>query len=277
MNSPKSGCLLGCIFLITGYQETKESVHMKKWKHVIVKHGGKVVDELTDMVTHVITPDMCNEISRLAANKGLRLVTSSWLNDCITTMQMIRPHKGVHFPHPEKSKTDISHMKLTITGFEGLDREYIKDMIKMTGASFSAYFDHENDVLICRDNKGEKYKKSLDWRVPAVSIDWLNDVVFGIVDVADKLHDPVYKIFDGTRDALFINSDLVSYHLKAWRDPIVETKSEYFESEDEFKIKFEVKKEEKLNEVKVNIFRQPYDIKHPLKLYMPYCCIVSIM
>ena len=42
---------------------------MKKWKRVIVKQGGKVVDELTDMVTHVITPDMCNEISRLAANK----------------------------------------------------------------------------------------------------------------------------------------------------------------------------------------------------------------
>jgi len=235
-NSPRSGrslpkkiCLLGCTFLITGYQETKESVHVRKWKHVIVKHGGKVVDELTDMVTHVITPNMCNEISRLASNKGVRMVTSHWLNDCITTLKMTPPHKGVHFPHPEKSKTDISKMKLTITGFEGLDREYIKDMIKMTGASYSAYFDRENAALICRDNKGEKYKKSFDWKVPAVSIDWLNDVVFSNVDVADKLHDPVYQKFNGTRDALLINSDLVSDYLKAWRDPIVVTKEVYYE------------------------------------------------
>ena len=43
-------CLLGCTFLITGYQDQREGGSVAKWSVIIERHGGDVVDALTDQV-----------------------------------------------------------------------------------------------------------------------------------------------------------------------------------------------------------------------------------
>ena len=47
-------CLLGCTFLITGYQDQAEVEYVAKWSVIIERHGGNVVDALTDQVRVVI-------------------------------------------------------------------------------------------------------------------------------------------------------------------------------------------------------------------------------
>jgi len=40
---------------------------------------------------------------------------------------------------------------------------------------------------------GEKFDKAREWKVPAVSIQWLNDVMFGSVNAAQCMSNAKYQ------------------------------------------------------------------------------------
>ena len=40
-------------------------------------------------------------------------------------------------------------MILALTGFEGRDRDYVKDMVSMSGAKYTSYFSKHNHAIIC--------------------------------------------------------------------------------------------------------------------------------
>ena len=42
------------------------------------------------------------------------------------------------------------NMILTLTGFEGRDRDWVKEMIKLAGAKYTSYFTKHNHAIICR-------------------------------------------------------------------------------------------------------------------------------
>ena len=228
--SPKI-CLLGCHFVIVGYQDREEACHVTKWSNVITRHGGEVSTELGESVTHVICPDLESALARRAEEMEVRLVTAHWLNDVITVKRMNAPWKGVHLPLPRPGDrgSDISGMRICVTGFEGLDRDYVKDMIEMAGAEYTAYLTRDNTAIVCRDAAGEKYRKSSEWNIPAVSIKWLNEALFSRDNVADRLTDPVYKNFDKQKQPLGISSKLVSSYLGPWKEVIEVTRSAYYE------------------------------------------------
>ena len=41
-------------------------------------------------------------------------------------------------------------MILTLTGFEGRDRDWVKEMIKIAGAKYTSYFTKHNHAIICK-------------------------------------------------------------------------------------------------------------------------------
>ena len=41
-------------------------------------------------------------------------------------------------------------MILTLTGFEGRDRDWVKEMIKIAGAKYTSYFTRHNHAIICK-------------------------------------------------------------------------------------------------------------------------------
>jgi len=63
---PPDLCLLGCIFVITDYQEMEEARHLPEWRKVITQFGGEIEDGLGPRVTHVLA---------LAAQAGVRYAT----------------------------------------------------------------------------------------------------------------------------------------------------------------------------------------------------------
>ena len=204
---------------------------MTKWSKVITRHGGEVSSELRESVTHVICPDLESSLARRAEEQGLRLVTAHWLNDVITVKKMAAPWKGVHLPLPRAGDrgSDISSMRICVTGFEGLDRDYVKDMIEMAGAEYTACLTRDNTAIVCREAAGEKFRKSSEWNIPAVSIKWLNEALFSRDNVADKLTDPLYRNFDKHKQPLGVSSKLVSSYLRPWKTVIEVTKSDYYE------------------------------------------------
>ena len=117
-------------------------------------------------------------------------------------------------------------MILTTTGFEGRDKDFIKDMIKMVGASHTGYFSKHNHAIICKRPMGEKFEKAREWRVPAVSIQWINEVVFGSGNAAQSMNNPKYQQFKPD-EPLRIDYNLVPHLIQAWKIPIRVTPETY--------------------------------------------------
>lgn len=41
-------------------------------------------------------------------------------------------------------------MILTMTGFEGRDRDWVKEMINIAGAKYTSYFTKHNHAIVCK-------------------------------------------------------------------------------------------------------------------------------
>lgn len=41
-------------------------------------------------------------------------------------------------------------MILTLTGFENRDRDWVKEMIGLSGAKYTSYFTKHNNAIICK-------------------------------------------------------------------------------------------------------------------------------
>ena len=223
---PPDLCLLGCIFVITDYQEMEEARHLPEWRKVITQFGGEIEDGLGPRVTHVLAANMKSQMAQSGRVEGKRLVTAYWLNDTILRKKVLPPWKAVHFPLQANFEPPCTNMILTLTGFEGRDRDFIKDMIKMVGATFTGYFSKHNHAIICKRPMGEKFEKAREWRVPAVSIQWLNEVMFGSGNAAQSINNPRYQQFKPD-EPLRIDYNLVPHLIQAWKIPIRVTPETY--------------------------------------------------
>ncbi len=48
--------------------------------------------------------------------------------------------------------------------------------------------------------KGAKYEKAVEWRLPIATVQWLNDLLLGNLDALKAPLDPRYQIFGGEDD-----------------------------------------------------------------------------
>ena len=110
-------------------------------------------------------------------------------------------------------------MILTLTGFEGRDRDWVKDMIKLSGAKYTSYFTRHNHAIVCKTAEGEKYTKAKEWKVPTVSVQWLNEVLFGNVNGAQVMNNPKFQNFK-LEDPFKMEYALVPNLIAAWKNPI---------------------------------------------------------
>ena len=198
---------------------------------VIERHGASLAERLTREVTHVLAPSQDSPLVREALATGRRVVTCYWLNDIITSKKFRPPWRAVHFPLPAVQQTDTARMELAITGFEEQERDYVKDMIEMAGAVYTPGFSRANTAIICKAFTGDKYRGALGWKIPAVSISWLNDVLFGPEDVSlsPKLQSSVYRqISSEAQENIGIKEELVTDLLEAWKVPILVNNETYF-------------------------------------------------
>ena len=216
---PSEYCLLGCIFHIIDYQEDPdESKYVRDWKKVIRQFGGEVEDAYHPRITHLMCKKQDSSVSTQALREGKRLITVYWLNDIVVLRKVVPPWKGVHFPLPSNFDEPCKHMILTLTGFEGRDRDWVKDMIKLSGAKYTSYFTRHNHAIICKTADGEKYTKAKEWKVPTVSVQWLNEVLFGNVNGAQVMNNPKFQNFK--EDPFKMEYALVPNLIAAWKNPI---------------------------------------------------------
>ena len=63
-------------------------------------------------------------------------------------------------------------------------------------------------------SSGEKFEKAREWRVPAVSIQWLNDVLFRSANATQSMSNPMYQQFK-PEESLRIDYSLVQHLIQA--------------------------------------------------------------
>ena len=105
----------------------------------------------------------------------------------------------------------------TLTGFKDRDRDYVKDMIKIAGDTYTGYFTKHNHAVICKILVGEKFENVREWKVPAVSIQWLNDVLFCSANAAQSMNNPRYQQLK-PEEPLRIDYSLVQHLIQAWKN-----------------------------------------------------------
>ena len=86
-------------------------------------------------------------------------------------------------------------------------------VFKVFKKSFCALFDFQ---FSC---DGEKFHKAKEWKVPTVSIQWLNDVFFGNMNAVQCMNNPKYQNFR-VDDPFKIEYTLVPNLMVAWKTPI---------------------------------------------------------
>ena len=68
-------------------------------------------------------------------------------------------------------------IKVSVTGFQNTERIGIKQLLLSIGAVFTETMGNDNTHLICKEAKGPKYHKAIEWGLFVIKIDWLYHIV----------------------------------------------------------------------------------------------------
>jgi PAX-interacting protein 1 len=137
---PPDLCLLGCIFVVTDYQDSEEyAKFVASWKKTITQYGGEIETSLSPRVTHLLCSSQKSALAQQARVEGKRLVTCYWLNDTIRKKKVMPPWKAIHFPLPAQFEPPCTNMILCLTGFQDRDRDLVKvsQLLKLRTTSSS--------------------------------------------------------------------------------------------------------------------------------------------
>ncbi|TNN18786.1 PAX-interacting protein [Schistosoma japonicum] len=177
-------CLIGCVMLILGYRNIPESQKIV-WRRIMRLHGAEVVLAYDPIkVTHVIIDCQLEEpdVVKQALLNQKRLVTIYWVNDILAKGRMIPPFEILHLPSPFSKDITFSFIRtqiISLTGFEGKDRQKIEMIIRQIGATFTDYLEPSNTLLVCKQPSGKKYETAQLWDIPCINVRWLQDLYFG--------------------------------------------------------------------------------------------------
>ena len=109
---------------------------------------------------------------------------------------------------------------------------------------------------------GEKYHKAKEWKTPAVSVQWLNDVLFGNMNADQIMHNPKYHNFR-LDDPFRIDYSLVPHLISAWKIPIRVTPETYqkFKANPPARIKRKAEKQ-RLEKEEAKRLREAAEMQH---------------
>ncbi|XP_013410668.1 PAX-interacting protein 1 [Lingula anatina] len=216
---PEDMCLLGCVFYIADYNKYMEQEQLDVWKKAISQHGGQVDTSYSNRVTHLLCEHQESDVFALALKDQKRVVTAHWLSDVMDRKKMLPPWLATHFPSVHGHQKPCTDQLISVSGFVGAERARIKHMLQIIGAKYVGFLAHSHSALIVKRLQGIKYEKAMEWKVPVVNVQWLNDLVLGHMS-ALKL--PVHSRYQqyNLEDDFRVDAWRVSQWLIGWKVPL---------------------------------------------------------
>jgi hypothetical protein len=124
-------------------------------QRVINAHGGKIVEHLTgacgiDDKSCIMVPFNGSKAVMQSIRNDLNgLVTDLWLEKCLSDRILHDPQSSVVF-QPLPVDIECSEFRkycISVTGFEGLDRDYISALIKHLGNICRMFYSRSIDAF----------------------------------------------------------------------------------------------------------------------------------
>jgi hypothetical protein len=113
-------------------------------------------------------------------------VTPIWIETCIAGQMECQPEKYPQlfqplwpmYKLPSLTTTSAKlKVKVSVSGFQNSQRIGLKQMLIAIGAKYTDNMGNTNTHLICKEAKGPKYHKAIEWGLHVVTIDWLYHIV----------------------------------------------------------------------------------------------------
>nr|CAH7749107.1 unnamed protein product [Callosobruchus chinensis] len=210
--------LLGCIFVVVEMENYLEET-IPGWRQKIEKHGGEIEKQYCSRVTHVLCETQRHGVVMQALRDCKRCVTIVWLNDVMQRKQVLPPWTALHLPNIYLDTAPASKHLISISGFEGNDRNRVKRMIKYTGAKCTTYFSKHNTLLISAKSDCKKSQYAKKWQIPVVNVQWLTDIMLGHFTAMNQMENQIYQQFPNPPNFSF-DPKLVPNLMMAWKAPI---------------------------------------------------------
>ncbi|PRD23663.1 UNVERIFIED_CONTAM: PAX-interacting protein 1 [Trichonephila clavipes] len=148
-----------------------------------------------------------------------RCVTAYWLNDTLEKKKLKYPWLAHHFPTPFSDDKPCKNQIISMTNFEGEERNILKNIITILGAKYTNYLSIQNTIVICKKNEGRKALKAREWRIPLVNVQWLHDLMFGHIDALRLSMAHKYQQYD-SENPFAVDYALVPHLMSAWKFPV---------------------------------------------------------
>ncbi|KAG8943551.1 hypothetical protein FRC03_002440, partial [Tulasnella sp. 419] len=144
----------------------------------ITRNGGQIVngeknwEEADVYVTRFRGSDLYYKFLELGRTVG----TVAWVLFVEQTGRLTRPlDQLLHFPVPPYPIRGFEKYEITITNYVGDGREYLKKLMQLMGAQFTAPMSSKNTHVIAAHPGGDKARKASEWNLPVVNHVWLED------------------------------------------------------------------------------------------------------
>ncbi|KAI8055723.1 BRCT domain-containing protein [Syncephalis plumigaleata] len=169
-------CLLGYrIYLADDLKLADETVTLLEKR--INEAGGQLCKEYTsDQVDIVICRWRTSRAYQQAIMSNKIVGTLNWLFHLLITHRLeSSTNQLLHYPPPKHGMPDMRHFIITISNYSGMAREYLKRLIILCGAQYTAEMTRRNTHVICAEPQGQKYVAATEWNIIIVNHLWLEE------------------------------------------------------------------------------------------------------
>ncbi|KAI9274213.1 BRCT domain-containing protein [Sporodiniella umbellata] len=141
-----------------------------------VKRAGATVSvDYNGLVTLVILKYRSQEASR-AWREQKTVASLWWLTNTLHRGQCLSPFRSLlDYPVPKAGIPGMECVSVTISGYQGVARDFLRRLVIHTGAVLNPLMDNHTTHLICGDSQSEKYRDAVRRGLQIVNHLWLED------------------------------------------------------------------------------------------------------
>lgn len=167
-STPRRGILDGVMVCTAGFSPEEKA----RIAELVEKLGGTSHSALMETTTHLVTEAVGSLKYFAAAERGVSIVTRSWLEECEA---MDTAGDLSRAPEKDHALPPLAGQELCLTGFADDEKRHeIEACIERGGAMLSRSL-RRNDTthLIAGTPAGEKFEAAMRWGIPVVRPTWL--------------------------------------------------------------------------------------------------------
>jgi hypothetical protein len=167
-------CFQGAIIYISESFDVTECQKVLEWLQFC---GASPVKEYSEQVSHCIFACQEDSLFSRAVQDNKIVASMYWLNYIVLEGNYVPPTNSILFyPRPTKRLNELVDKEISVTGYVGLQRNYLKHLITAMGAKFAGGLNTQTDYVICLKTDSVKYVKAIEWKIPVINHLWLEDV-----------------------------------------------------------------------------------------------------